>query len=237
MIQAVLFDLDGTLLPHDIDDFLPRYFGLLDRWIAETLPGVDLLGPLVAASEVMMANDGSRTNEEAFWSDFSPRVAHSRAELEPILDRFYRERFPALGAQTAPDPVAAATVAACRQLGLRCVLATNAVFPRVAIEERMRWAGLDPAQFDRVTSFETMTYCKPHPGYFSQIAAGLALAPAACLMVGNEVEMDLRPAAAAGLRTCLVTNDYQVLSAAEFAPDVTAPLAGLPALLREQHRP
>ena len=60
--QAILFDLDGTLLPHNIDEFLPRYLGLIARRMAARLPGVNLPAAIMASSEVMLRNDGSRTN-------------------------------------------------------------------------------------------------------------------------------------------------------------------------------
>jgi HAD superfamily hydrolase (TIGR01509 family) len=231
-MQAILFDLDGTLLPHDIDDFLPRYLALLTRTFAETLPGVDLARLVMASTQVMLANDGSHTNEEAFWSDFAPRFAQPRAELEPQFFDFYRERFPALGAAITPEASARTVVAACRELRLKTVLATNPLFPRLAIDERLRWAGLDAAQFDLITSYENMHYCKPHPGYFREIAEALGVPVHDCLMVGNDVKQDLQPAAAAGMQTCLVVNAYQVPAASGFAPDYCCPLAAVPDLLR-----
>jgi len=37
--NAVLFDLDGTLLPLDIDEFFKRYLGVLSRRFAPTWRG------------------------------------------------------------------------------------------------------------------------------------------------------------------------------------------------------
>jgi HAD superfamily hydrolase (TIGR01509 family) len=231
MIQALLFDLDGTLLPHDVGTFLGRYFEAIGRRFAPRLPGVDVPRLVLASSQAMLRNDGSRTNEEAFWSDFAPRIAQPRAALEAMFTDFYRHDFPTLGAGIVPEPGVADVVAACRDQGLRLVVATNPVFPRLAIDERLRWAGLDPALFERVTSYEWMCYCKPHPGYFRQVAEELGRAPADCLMVGNDVGLDLQPAAAAGMRTCLLSNAYQV-AGSDFQPDHTCELTAVPALVR-----
>lgn len=230
--RAILFDLDGTLLPHDIDQFLPRYLALVARRCAERLPGVDVAGRILASTEVMLRNDGTRTNAEVFWDDFAPRFEQSREELEAIFADFYRRDFPSLGAGIVPEPQAAEVVRACRAEGLRTVLATNPVFPHEAIEERMRWAGLDATLFDRVTSYEWMRFCKPHPGYCRQIAAELALAPADCLMVGNDIGQDLRPAAAAGMRTWLAANAFQVGTAGDFQPEYAGPLRDVLDLVR-----
>lgn len=231
MLHAILFDLDGTLLPHDIDEFLPRYLALVNKRFAERLPGIDVARLIMASTGSMLHNDGSRTNEAAFWSDFAPRFTRPRAELEAMFLEFYARDFPRLGAGIAPEPEAAAIVAACRARGLRTVLATNPVFPRVAIDERMRWAGLDPALFERVTSYEWMCYSKPHPGYYRQIAEELRLAPEACLMVGNDIGRDLQPAAAVGMRTCLVANAYQVAAEDAYRPDYVCSLGGVLDLL------
>ena len=37
-----------------------------------------------------------------------------------------------------------------KQQGYRVVLATNPLFPRIATEERIRWAGLVPSDFECV---------------------------------------------------------------------------------------
>lgn len=51
MIRAVLFDLDGTPLPHDFNAFPGRYFGALARRFAEVLPGVDVVGAVAFAPD------------------------------------------------------------------------------------------------------------------------------------------------------------------------------------------
>ena len=79
MINAVLFDLDGTLLPMDNDIFTKYYFKLL---CAELMPkGYDpqqLVDSIWAGTAAMVRNDNSQTNEEAFWKEFTKRLG-SRA--------------------------------------------------------------------------------------------------------------------------------------------------------------
>jgi FMN phosphatase YigB (HAD superfamily) len=221
MLQAILFDLDGTLLMHDYDVFIPRFMGLVASSLSARFPGYDLPSLILQSTMIMLQNDGSRTNAELFWSDFGPRFEKPREEVEAIFMDFYRNDFPSLGAGFDPAPEAAPLVAACSGRGLRVALATNPIFPRLAIDERLRWAGIDPGLFHVVTSYEWMRFCKPNPGYFSQIAGELGVAPADCLMVGNDVGQDLLPAAAVGMRTCLLDNSFRVLSSgpAGFTPD------------------
>ncbi|MBQ8143906.1 MAG: HAD family hydrolase, partial [Butyricicoccus sp.] len=70
-IKAVLFDLDGTLLPMDQDKFVEVYFGLLAKRLAphgyEPKALIHAIGMGIRA---MVQNDGSKRNEEAFWDAF-----------------------------------------------------------------------------------------------------------------------------------------------------------------------
>ena len=71
-IKAVLFDLDGTLLPMDQEEFVKAYFGLLAKRLAplgyESGRLYQVLWKGVAA---MVQNDGSCVNEEVFWKVFA----------------------------------------------------------------------------------------------------------------------------------------------------------------------
>lgn len=230
-LRAILFDLDGTLLPHRFEDFLPRYLGRVRERFATLLQGGDVVRSLLAATQVMLANDGRRTNEEVFWEEFSARVKHPRHELDPMFLRFYEEEFPTLRGDIGLDPAAAAVVAECRAMGLQVILATNPVFPRVALEERARWAGVNPSWFDLITSFEHMRACKPRRAYYRQIADELGVAPEACLMVGNDMALDLAPAAAVGMRTCLVESAFEV-GMTGFEPEVRCALAAVPDVVK-----
>ena len=227
-MRGVLFDLDGTLLPIDFDAFVPRYLAFVGERIGPRLPGVDLVRALWAATQAMLANDGSRTNEDALWQVFGPKVARPRDEVTALFLEFYERDFPKLGTDLVRDPAAARVVAACRAAGMRVALATNPVFPRVAIEERLRWAGLDAADFDLVTSVDRMSWCKPQPQYYRAVADELDLEPSECWMVGNDVAQDLAPAAAVGMRTFLVDNAHTVPEEG-FVPDDRGPLAAFAA--------
>ena len=74
MRHTFFFDLDGTLLPLDMDTFTRVYFdgvnksGVFDQ--IDTKQGREIFGSAVAA---MMGNDGSRTNEEAFFGEIERR--------------------------------------------------------------------------------------------------------------------------------------------------------------------
>ena len=68
--KAVLFDLDGTLLPMDFDVYLKDYFVRMATKMAAN--GYDdklLMKGIYAGMHAMINNDGSCTNQEALWKE------------------------------------------------------------------------------------------------------------------------------------------------------------------------
>lgn len=203
--MAVFFDLDGTLLPMDQDVFTKYYFSLLAKKLAprgyEAEPLIDGIWKGTAA---MVKNDGARSNEEAFWTTFRA-IFGGRVDGDyPVFEEFYREDFNAARASCGFAAEAAEIVARLKERGKTLVLASNPIFPRIAQENRMRWAGLDPADFEYITSYENSRYCKPNPAYYTEICEKLRLSPSDCIMVGNDAREDLA-ARKAGLGVFLLT--------------------------------
>lgn len=188
-----MFDLDGTLLPMDLDEYLDRYFQLLIR---KLLPyGYDpkkLTASIQCAVEAMVQNDGSKTNEEAFWESHRRIMGEEDAvSSRPLLEDFYRNEFQQVKAVCGFLPEAKAAIHSCRERGLRVILATSPLYPRIATESRIRWAGLDPQDFDFITTYEDSHYCKPNPNYYREILFKRKLKAEECVMVGNDVREDM----------------------------------------------
>lgn len=207
MLKAVLFDLDGTLLPMDQNIFMKDYFGRLIRRLVPIGYTPELfLAAMKAGITAMTVNDGSRTGEEAYWAAYTS-VSHTDLSKElPILDVFYNTEFDEVSAVCGYNPKAAELVGSLKQKGLRVILATNPLFPRIATQKRIRWAGLQPEDFEFYTTFEDIGYCKPNPDYYREVLLRANLYAADCLMVGNDVAEDMIAGAKAGLRGFLLTD-------------------------------
>lgn len=190
--HAILFDLDGTLLPMDQDAFTKSYFKLLAAKMAPY--GYDakaLVDGIWAGTVAMVKNDGSRTNEEAFWARFIACMGAQVQRHRPLFDAFYRVEFQQARAYCGFNPKARECVALVKALGLRTALATNPIFPSFATESRIRWAGLEPQDFEFFTSYENCRTCKPNPVYYRELLERLNLRPEECLMVGNDADEDM----------------------------------------------
>jgi HAD superfamily hydrolase (TIGR01549 family) len=230
MPNALLLDLDDTLLHNSMGDFLPRYFGALSQAVSTVMEREPFLKALqFATQKVIRDTTVAETNETVFWEHFNPLLPIPRDEMMPLLNRFYDEVFPTLDADTAPMAGATELVAVAKTAGWKVVVATNPIFPEVANRHRMIWAGLNPADFDLITSYENMHSTKPHASYYAEIAERLGVEARDCVMAGNHLSNDIVGAQAVGMRTFWIT-EYAIADA-EVTPDGEGTLAQLQAWL------
>jgi FMN phosphatase YigB (HAD superfamily) len=201
-LKALLLDLDDTLLGNPMKTFIPAYFRALTDFVTEIQPPERLIEQLLIATRMMDGGDGAGpSNGEIFAEAFFAGLGVPRGELEPVFERFYAEAFPALRPLTAPRPAAPKIVEWAGQRGLQTAIATNPVFPRTAIEQRMEWAavGVDRFEYALVTSYENSHATKAQPAYYREILAVLGCGPEECLMVGDNWNWDMVNAAEVGI--------------------------------------
>ena len=211
MIDTVLFDLDGTLLPVDQDLFVQTYMDLLAQKLAPH--GYDanhLVTAVWAGTRAMVENNGRTTNEEVFWSDFCHIFGEGARKDAPLFEDFYATDFAHARKVCGFDPAAAEIVAMLKEKGIQVALATNPLFPAIATRQRIRWAGLKPEDFALVTTYENSCRCKPNPDYYREVLDKLGSEAEECIMVGNDVDEDILPARQVGMKTFLL--DHSLLN-------------------------
>lgn len=207
MIKAILFDLDGTLLPMDQDEYVNAYFEGIAKKVApnDMAKRKRLIGAVWEGTGAMIRNEGQASNESVFWKRFFELTGDEFALCMPLFDDFYRNEFQAVQGVCGYTEKASALISLVKSLGFRIALATNPVFPMVATESRVRWAGLTLTDFELITSFENSYHCKPNPRYYEDIAKTLGVLPKECLMVGNDATED-RAAEKIGMKVFLLTD-------------------------------
>lgn len=203
-MNTVLFDLDGTLLPLDNGKFVEAYFAALaGRFSHLVREPKALIRAVWHGTEAMLKNEGPKFNRDVFWDAFSSVLGADIRSHESEFDSFYTNEFNSLRSLVSPEPLANECVKELRQRGYTVILATNPIFPAVATDARIEWAGLDKSDFALVTTYENSFYCKPNPKYFSDILERTGKKPQDCLMVGNDVKED-GAAAKLGIPVCLL---------------------------------
>ena len=205
-VKTVLFDLDGTLLPMDQDVFTKAYFVALTEKLAPHGYDPDaLVRGIWTGTASMVRNDGSKTNEAAFWDAFAAIFGDRVYKDKALFDAFYAGDFDKAQKVCSFAPEARAAVKELKADGCQIILASNPIFPLTAQKKRMEWAGLDTEDFSYITSYENSHYCKPNPDYYREILSVTGCPAEDCLMVGNDANEDMA-AADAGIRVFLLTN-------------------------------
>ncbi len=189
-MNTILFDLDGTLLPMDVEEFTKKYFGLIMQTMNENnRDGKMILDAILKGTMAMVRNDGSHTNEEVFWKTFVEATQIPQDEIEPEFYDFYENVFDKINSGVqSQNMIKAAKLL--KEKGYRLYLTTNPLFPRVATLKRVRWAGLDPDDFEWITTYENSSFSKPSVNYYQEVIQGQHLDVNQCMMVGNDVKED-----------------------------------------------
>ena len=210
--DVFLFDLDGTLLTIETEQFLKYYFGALSSEFEDLCnKQEDFIKLLMDSTEQMIINDGSRSNQQAFMEAFMEEIEvengkESAEKIKERFDHFYQNEFAALGKYFEIDrenPLE--IIEYLKNKDKKLVLATNPLFPKEAVEKRLSWTGINPADFELLTHYENMSYAKPNPNYYQEILGKINVNAENCLMIGNDLKEDAA-AAELGITTFIIED-------------------------------
>lgn len=206
MIDTILFDLDGTLLPLDMEKFIKIYFEEMGRKFHDLIEPKQLASYIWAATEVMTQNVEPRSNEEVFMEKFGQLIESGDLQLyQQRFDEFYDQGFLKVRGAVIESHLMQQSVRLLKDKGYNLVIATNPLFPRKAVNHRIAWAGFAPEYFSYISFYEQNHYCKPQLQYYQEVLQAIGKAPEQCLMVGNDVQEDI-VAAKLGINTYLITD-------------------------------
>ena len=217
MRKAVFFDLDGTLLPLDMELFSRLYFAAVeDSGLMEHIHPTEGRAIFGEGIYAMLGNDGRRSNADVFFEIALRRSALSRPGFEALMDGFYRGGYRHMRQSTHRDARVPQIVSALKGKGYRLILSTQPVFPPIATNQRVEWAGLSPQDFEYISYYDNSNWCKPNLGYYREILQKTGLGAQECYIVGNDVREDMC-AVALGFEGFLLTE--QLIGNLEDAPE------------------
>ncbi len=189
--DAVLFDLDGTLVETNIDfpEMKRRMLELAAEAGMETAPlvGLDILAIVTEAVRFL---DASGCHEEA-----RELFGRAMAILEEIELRHARE--------TQEIPFASELFASLSRHGVKTGIVTRNC--RNASRISLSIAGIEP---EVLICREDSERHKPHPEPLLMALQALGAQPEASIMVGDHL-MDIQSGKAAGMRTIGFLRDYR----------------------------
>lgn len=205
-MDTVLFDLDGTLLAMNQDEFIDGYFrGVANKILPYGIDNKTMIGVIWEGTKAMIENDGTVYNCERFWQRATDILGERIRELEDVFIDYYKNEFQDMKIATRPNPLAKTCINLLKDKGYRIILATNPLFPPIATNSRIYWAGLEPSDFELITTYDNSSYCKPNENYFREILNKMGLSEKQCIMVGNDTRDDM-VAKTIGMDAFLVTD-------------------------------
>mgnify|MGYP003938329325 CR=1 FL=1 len=187
---TLLLDLDDTLLENDIHTFLPAYLKAFADEVADLLPPDRFIAAMFRGTKAMEQNrQPDCTLKETFESVFYAELDVTRAAFEERATHFYAHVFPKLQSLTRPIPEAVRMVQEFTQRGYRMAIATNPMFPRTAVEQRMEWAQLPVNRypFEILGSYEIFHFAKPDPAYYAEVLAYMGWPSSPAVIVGDDL--------------------------------------------------
>jgi FMN phosphatase YigB (HAD superfamily) len=205
LLNTIIFDLDGTLLPLDMDHFMHIYFKEMGIAFQDMIEPKRLVDNVWNATNVMVNNIEYRTNEDVFMEKFQTLIDGDLDTYLQRFDEFYDKGFLKTRSAVSHMPLIVEAVELLKQKGYQTVLATNPLFPRKAIIHRLKWAGFQEEDFSYITCYENNHYCKPQIQFYEEVLQEAGKSAVECMMVGNDVEEDM-VAGKLGMQTYLITN-------------------------------
>lgn len=220
-IQAVVFDLDGTLI-----DSLPDLAAAVNQMLGEeglTALDDDSIKPMIGDGAGMLVRRA-----------FDARGGLPGPDVAPYLKRFLDLYEPRSAELTRPWQGVPETLAALKARGLKLGVCTNK--PTKATHDILRVLHLSQ-YFDIVVGGDDVPAIKPNPGHVHAVLDKLGALPSAAVMVGDSIN-DVLAGKGAGLAVIAMSFGYSRIPPLELGADaVIDRFADLPSAMDGLARP
>ncbi len=215
VIRATLVDIGGTLWPNSWPVRASDGEGRLRR-LRAVLPELSLGAATALVTDIVDRsrdlNGGTVMIPELIRIDADELVAlclkdHGVSPEPATVMRVRRAMAIPIAGAFQPLPGALDLLKTIKELGLTCVIASNAYW-RDANTYREDFEALGMAQYiDAVVTSVDAGHLKPHPAVFEMSVRAAGVAAAQCVVIGNKERNDIEPALAMGMKAILVHPD------------------------------
>jgi len=190
-LKAVLFDFDETLAKVNEELFAKNYFKNLQEFFLTKGISANVQLIVSCIEHITVKADGKTDNYHRFMSCFATRAGKSADFWANLFLEFYESRFfEDLKRHFRINTRVKDILERSKRNGLTTVLASNPIFPSIAVEKRLQWIELSAGIFDLITTMEDFHYCKPDPRYYTEVCTKIVVNPEQCVMIGNDHKMD-----------------------------------------------
>jgi len=206
--QAILFDLDNTLLDRTrtFRAFVDR---LVETYLGHLAPAEELCAMIIERDR-----DGYKDKSELF-AELVEELPWQRQPTAAELMAFYIEHYVR---EAVMMPEARETLELARSLGCKTALITNG---KTAVQYgKLDQLGIRDA-FDATLVSEEAGVKKPDPAIFEMAMGQLGVAAKDCLFVGDHPVNDIAAAAELGMRTVWIKVNQPWPEGLRAEPDLT----------------
>ncbi|MHA1346739.1 MAG: HAD family hydrolase [Candidatus Heimdallarchaeaceae archaeon] len=235
--KYLLFDLDGTLLHFEPEEFIRTYLGAASKFFMDLIPDPQkFVKELLRSTEAMEKGDNeTNTALDEFLNDFCPKFEANCVDIRQRFLDFYQTEFKVIQPLITKMKGAVDLLEMIKKNypEIKIILATNPVFPSVAVEKRMEWGEISQDYFDLITHAENSTYCKGNGKYWNEILEKVGGTPDESLVIGNDGLRDMG-AKTYGFSTFLIEENLENEEnmTADIQPDFRGTLEDLYHLLK-----
>ena len=244
MVQAILFDLAGTLLRFtDIDPHRLFWIGAQDTWQYLHQQGIAAPPFKVYAGAHLRA-----FKRRYLWSHLRRRDFNAMDVMTRVLEKFAIRLAPAhlhtlawmwyhpVARQAVVEPGTHAMLESFRGQGLKMAIVSNTCAPGYCLDRHLEREKLLEFFPIRVYSSHT-AYRKPHPKIFRAALGDLGVAPQHAMFVGDLIRADIKGARRVGMKTVWKPDGHTGSPGRRHPPDhVIVKITDLPSVLPEFQR-
>ena len=203
-LQAIIFDVDGTLAETERDGHRPAF----NRAFAEA--GLDWHWDAALYGE-LLAVTGGKERIRHYAAQYAPQVA-ARADFGELVQRLHaaktRHYVALVEAGALPlRPGVGALIAGARRAGIRLAIATTTSPANVDALLCATLGPQSPGWFEVIGAGDVVPAKKPAPDIYQWVLERLALPATACLAIEDSA-LGLRAARGAGIPALVTVSEY-----------------------------